>query len=154
MTTYSLPNAAHFYAQSQRNPAAELFNEARIAGQRRAFWAGLTRRSTALRTLDQAHATAQAGHYGGRQQVRLDAVRGTEGRAGDFDDQFHPLSDKTRQRWQSVANALEEGLALPPVQLVQVGNDYYVRDGHHRVSVARALGLDTVEAEVTVWGAE
>jgi len=151
MTTYSLPNAAQLYAQTQRNPAAELFNSARMAGQRRAFWAGLTRRSTALRTLDQAHTTAQAGRYGGRQQVRLDDVRGTEGRAGDFDDQFHPLSNKTRQRWQSVASALEAGLGLPPVHLIQVGKDYYVRDGHHRVSVARALGLETIEAEVTIW---
>jgi len=50
-----------------------------------------------------------------------------------------------------VADALDEGLVLPPVQLIQVGADYYVRDGHHRVSVTRALGLDVIEAEVTVW---
>jgi len=87
----------------------------------------------------------------GRQVVKLNAIRGTEGRPGDFDDQFYPLSDKTRQRWQSVADALDEGLVLPPVQLIQVGADYYVRDGHHRVSVTRALGLDVIEAEVTVW---
>ena len=55
------------------------------------------------------------------------------------------------QRWQSVANALDEGVPLPPVQLIQVGAAYYVRDGHHRVSVNRALGQEVIEADVTVW---
>jgi hypothetical protein len=151
MMNYGLPHAAHLYAQSQRNPATELFSGARIAGQRRSIWASLTRRSSGLRILDQVRASAPGARFGGRRQVRLNDIRGTEGRAGDFDDQFHPLTDTTRQRWQSVATAMEAGLVLPPVQLIQVGDDYYVRDGHHRVSVARALGQDTIEAEVTVW---
>jgi hypothetical protein len=83
--------------------------------------------------------------------VRLADIRGTEGRAQGFDDEFYPLSDQTRQRWQSVACALEAGIELPPVQLIQVGSTYYVRDGHHRVSVNRALGQEAIEAEVTVW---
>ena len=83
--------------------------------------------------------------------MRLDDIRGTEGRAQGFDDQFNPLSDQTRQRWQRVAIALDEGVPLPPVQLIQVGGTYYVRDGHHRISVNRAMGLEVIEAEVTVW---
>jgi hypothetical protein len=150
MTTFTLPAAAAQYAEAQRraDPAAMLFGEALQAARRRTFWARLLRRSTALRTLLR---TAKAGCYVGRKQVNLDSIRGTEGRLGDFDDQFNPLSDQTRRRWQSVAEAMDAGVVLPPVQLIQVGGEYYVRDGHHRVSVARALGQDTIEADVTVW---
>ena len=153
MTAFALPNMAHTIAQSQdrNNQAAGLFSAARAAAQQRGWWAAITRRSHALRTLAQDHPQDKSGHYGGRQQVRLDDIRGSEGRTQGFDDAFYPLSDQTRQRWQSVANALQEGIGLPPVQLIQVGAVYYVRDGHHRVSVTRALGQDVIEAEVTVW---
>jgi hypothetical protein len=54
-------------------------------------------------------------------------------------------------RWLRVAAARDQGKVLPPVVLVQVGDVYFVRDGHHRISVARALGQLDIEAEVTVW---
>jgi hypothetical protein len=47
--------------------------------------------------------------------------------------------------------ARDESVPLPPIKLIQVGDCYYVRDGHHRLSVARALGEQFIEAEVTVW---
>jgi hypothetical protein len=50
-----------------------------------------------------------------------------------------------------VAQARQQGLSLPPVELTQVGEVYFVRDGHHRISVARALGQTDIEAEVRVW---
>jgi hypothetical protein len=53
-------------------------------------------------------------------------------------------------RWLSVARALEKGVALPPVELIQLGDRYFVRDGHHRISVARAMRQDEIEATVTV----
>jgi hypothetical protein len=53
--------------------------------------------------------------------------------------------------WLSVAVARQRGKSLPPVKLIQVGDVYYVQDGHHRISVARALGQRDIEAEVTVW---
>ena len=153
MTAFALPNMAHTVAQSQNqnNPAAGLFSAARAAADQRGFWAALLRRPHALRILAQDHPQGQSGHYAGRQQVRLDDIRGSEGRTQGFDDAFYPLSDQTRQRWQSVAGALQDGIALPPVQLIQVGSAYYVRDGHHRISVTRALGQEVIEAEVTVW---
>jgi hypothetical protein len=151
MTTYSLPTMATTLTHpAQLNSSATLFAAARATAQRRGLWASLTRRSNALRTLP----SVRGGHSAGRKLVPLNSIRGTEGRPGDFDDQFCPLSDQTRQRWQSVAAALDAGLVLPPVQLIQVGAEYYVRDGHHRVSVTRALGQDTIEAEVTVWNAD
>ena len=154
MMTNTMTTTAQLYAETQRlvSPAAMLFNAALSAGQRRRFWAGLLRRPTALRTLAMA-GRAMGGHSAGRRQVRLADIRGTEGRAGDFDSEFFPLTGQTRRRWESVAEAMEAGLVLPPVQLIEVGGEYYVRDGHHRVSVARALEQDTIETEVTVWSA-
>jgi hypothetical protein len=54
-------------------------------------------------------------------------------------------------RWLSVAAARDQDEVLPPVVLVRVGDVYFVRDGHHRISVALALGQLDIEAEVTIW---
>jgi hypothetical protein len=90
-------------------------------------------------------------HYGGIKCVSLNQIYGSMNRTGDFDHHFHPLDDRLRDRWVSVAMAQSQDIPLPPVSLVQVGACYFVEDGHHRVSVARALGQIAVEAEVTVW---
>ncbi|HSN74547.1 MAG TPA: transcriptional regulator, partial [Anaerolineae bacterium] len=76
---------------------------------------------------------------------------GSMGRTGDFDHHFHPLDDRLRSRWISVAMARRQFIPLPPVSLVQVGACYFVQDGHHRISVARALGESAIDAEVIVW---
>ena len=152
MTTYSLPSMEFMITDSlqRSNAAVALFNGALAAGQHRRTWAGLTRRPTALRHLPVAR--GQGGHSAGRRLVAIADIRGSEGRTGDFDDRFNPLSSQTRQRWQSVANAIiEEGVHLPPVDLIQVGAEYYVRDGHHRISVAAALGQEMIDATVTEW---
>ncbi len=95
-------------------------------------------------------------HYAGIRCVSLDQICGTlstgnVGRTGDFDHHFHPLDDRLRDRWVRVAMARSQDIPLPPVSLVQVGDCYFVEDGHHRISVARALGEAFIEAEVTVW---
>ena len=151
MTAYSSPIMVQTIAASQNrnNAAVVLFNTALAAGQQRQFWAWLTRRPTALRHLPAG--AGQGGRYAGRQWVALADIRGSEGRTKGFDDRFNPLSSQTRQRWQSVANAIEDGVHLPPVELIQVAADYYVRDGHHRISVAAALGQAEIEAVVTQW---
>lgn len=87
-------------------------------------------------------------HYAGQQSVAIDQIKGTESREGDFDDAFYPLHDRLRSRWLGVAAARLAGRELPPVELTQVGGIYYVQDGHHRISVAKALGEDFVDAEV------
>jgi len=88
---------------------------------------------------------------GGLQTVEVRRILGSEGRSRDFDRHFLPLRKCTRERWTSIAAAQLMGIPLPPVSLIQVGERYYVRDGHHRVSVARALGQEYIEAEITVW---
>ena len=87
----------------------------------------------------------------GLQIVPVKAIRGSSGRSTDFDADFHPLNENTRDRWLSIATAAIRGDALPPVSLVQIGQEYFVQDGNHRVSVFRAIGQDFVDAEVTEW---
>ena len=86
--------------------------------------------------------------YRGLQTVPVDQIVGSTDRFRDFDRAFRPRRDHTAARWKSVAHADAEGKALPPVQLYQVGGAYFVRDGHHRVSVARTRGRLYVDAEV------
>jgi hypothetical protein len=86
---------------------------------------------------------------GGIRDIPLDRVVGTvePNRAHQFDSEFRP-SPTTRERWLRVWMALNRGAALPPITVVKVGDSYAIRDGHHRVSVARANGLDSIRALV------
>jgi hypothetical protein len=92
------------------------------------------------------------GHYAGTEPVAISRIRGSEGRCADFDAQFRPIQSHTRERWINVAIARLRGHNLPPVELLKRGEEYYVRDGHHRISVAKALGECYVDAMVTVCG--
>ena len=76
-------------------------------------------------------------------------IVGTVDRAADFDRGFRPTTTRLRSRWERIAAAQRRGEALPPVSLFQVGDLYFVRDGHHRVSVAKSLGRDDIDAYVT-----
>ena len=86
---------------------------------------------------------------GGRQEIPLGAIRGTlePSRSAQFDPDFRP-APIARSRWQRVWLAEERGTALPPISVVAVGDSYVLRDGHHRVSVARARGALTIDALV------
>jgi hypothetical protein len=85
----------------------------------------------------------------GLRVVPLEAIVGTIDRGRDFDRRFRPISGRVRSRWEQIAAAARRGDALPPVDLVKVGEIYFVRDGHHRVSVARALARGDIDAYVT-----
>lgn len=85
----------------------------------------------------------------GLRVVPLDAIVGTIDRQRDFDRGFRPTSRRLRPRWEHIAAAMRRGEALPPVDLLKLGDIYFVRDGHHRVSVARALGHEDIDAYVT-----
>jgi hypothetical protein len=130
-----------------------LYAHARDRAQRGQFWSMLIGRSRCLLTLDEIK-TACTAHPHPHAQIRtvpIEQIRGSESRSGDFDRDFNPLQDHHKRRWLSVAGARERGKALPPVELIQVGDVYFVRDGHHRVSVARALGQRNIEARIVVW---
>jgi hypothetical protein len=91
----------------------------------------------------------------GTQIVPISQIRGSTngGRCRDFDADFRPLKTHNQARWLGVASAWQQRVKLPPVVLVQVGSFYFVEDGHHRLSVAKALGQTQIEAVVTVWKA-
>jgi hypothetical protein len=130
-----------------------LYSRARNRGRQGQVWSTLTGRSRRLLTLAEIEATStvHARRYAGIRAVPIGQVRGSQGRSNDFDREFNPLQDHNKRRWLGVAAARQRGKALPPVELVQVGDVYFVRDGHHRISVARALGQQDIEAKVMVW---
>ena len=89
-------------------------------------------------------------HYAGTKVIPLDAIVGSVDKVRDFDRRFRPTSTRSRERWERLARASRTGEDIPPIEVYQVGDYYFVRDGHHRVSVARSLDLKMIEAQVTV----
>jgi hypothetical protein len=84
----------------------------------------------------------------GEQVIPLDAIVGTvDRRQGEFDRAFRPASG-TRGRWERIAEARKRGEAMPPIDVFKIGDLYFVQDGHHRVSVARAMGDKDINANV------
>jgi len=138
---------------STRSYAEALFASARRAGRLRQAWARLHGQSRRLLDLHTVAASSTVGdrRAAGTQIVPIRQIHGSEGRCEDFDAEFHPLREHTEERWVSVARAQLRGLGLPPVELIQLGDAYFVRDGHHRISVAAALGQQEIDAVVTVW---
>lgn len=108
-------------------------------------------RSNSLTSLAEAkQGYAFAGQARSRlQQVHLARIVGSVNRTRDFDRNFNPLTNVTRQRWERVNQAFRDGVLLPPVSLQKLGDNYYVKDGHHRISVARHHGATFIDAEVT-----
>jgi hypothetical protein len=130
-----------------------MHSSARGRARRGRMKAAITGKSNALFSLREVDETCQvkARRHAGVRTVEIDRIQGSEGRCGDFDRQFNPVQDHTASRWRGIAKAREEGKSLPPINVVQIGDVYFVVDGHHRVSVARALGQMEIEAKVTQW---
>ncbi len=130
--------------------ALALFRNATWRAISHRLWAFFNRRSAQLLELDRVIAgrAVESSHSLGTRPVDIHQIRGTEGRAKDFDDQFNPLKERIRDRWKRVAMAFLKGEALPAVELVEVDGVYFVRDGHHRISVAHAMGRAYIDAEV------
>jgi lipoate-protein ligase A len=87
--------------------------------------------------------------YRGSQVVPIKMIVGSEGRYHDFNKFFLPRREHLRQRWQRVDEAHIKDIILPPIQLYEVGGAYFVRDGNHRVSVAKLQNVEFIDAEVT-----
>ena len=86
----------------------------------------------------------------GLRVIKLDSIVGTVDRSRDFDRRFRPTSARVRERWERLALASRRGEEIPPIEVYRVGELHFIIDGHHRVSVALAQGLSTIEAFVTV----
>ena len=85
----------------------------------------------------------------GLQVIRLDSIVGSVDRTREFDRRFRPTSGRLRRRWEAIDKAMRRGESMPPISVYRIGDLHFVSDGHHRVSVARELGLETIDAYVT-----
>ncbi|GAB4533200.1 MAG: universal stress protein [Anaerolineae bacterium] len=85
----------------------------------------------------------------GLQDIPLDAIVGSVGRYNDFTRSFLPRRDSDQHRWARVMAQVTDMGGLPPIEVYQIGDAFFVKDGNHRVSVARELGAPTIQAYVT-----
>ena len=127
---------------------------ARLVRERRraSFVNRLRRRCSAclrLRVYDAAAGTGRAAGAAGIREIPLDQISGTmePSRAAQFDSDFRP-GPLARTRWERVWLAEHRGAVLPPISVTPVGDGFAIRDGHHRVSVARARGALTIDAVI------
>jgi hypothetical protein len=92
--------------------------------------------------------TMEGESYRGMREVPVDRIVGSMDRFRDFDRQFLPKRKNTANRWKSIDRAYHQDVLLPPIQLYKVGDVYFVKDGNHRVSVAREHDVAYIDAEV------
>jgi len=85
----------------------------------------------------------------GLQTIKLDTVVGSVDSLRDFDRRFRPTSARVRERWERLALAQRRGESIPPIDVYRIGDLHFVKDGHHRVSIALATGQKTIDAYVT-----
>lgn len=135
--------------------ALHLYRRVTLLGWLGNLWSKITRRPSKLLDLNHyaKRLRLKGRHYAGIEAVSIHQIRGTQGKEADFNASFAPLNERTRSRWLGIAIARLQGTPLPPVELIQVGQTYFVVDGHHRISVAKALGEQIIDAEVTKWNA-
>src|SRR5438552_1957539 len=137
----------------ERIRAIQDFDSARARAFRRSLLTILTGRAQRLRSLEPLLRAAglEGRSFGGVQEIPIDRIVGSvapEVKTGDFDPGFLPINRRMRERWTRIYQAMVEGDELPPIDVYKVGDNYYVIDGHHRVSVARSLGRDLINARV------
>ena len=131
---------------------AAAVNDFHLARQRAALemiLARLTGKSAELLSFDDVRRKLRASGSTprGERDIPLDAIVGSVGRYADFTRSFLPKQDSDEDRWARVG-ATDDLLALPPIEVYQIGEAYFVRDGNHRVSVARQKGLRYLPAYV------
>jgi len=133
--------------------ALDDFHRLRSKAALERFWAGIRGESLDLMPYDEVSSKLRAVSQTniGVQQVPLENIIGSVNRTSDFDRNFRPLSDGDRSRWANVKAAMTSPYTtgVPPVSLYKIGEAYFVLDGNHRISIAKEMGLDSIEAYVT-----
>ncbi|HUF37867.1 MAG TPA: universal stress protein [Anaerolineales bacterium] len=123
--------------------------------RRRAFWQGVRKwfsgESDALLPFDQVRAAIpiKGQRYRGLRSIPIDQIVGSMGRYHEFNRAFLPIQDHTEDRWVNIGRAHYQQVSLPPIEVYKVGEVYFVKDGNHRVSFARQIGMDQLDAYVT-----
>jgi len=130
----------------------KMFREMLAHGSLFRLWAKMMHRRFSLLVLGETlkNHPVEASHFAGLKAVHIDHIQGTLNKAGEFDAEFNPTQNRSLSRWVGIALEKLRGNDLPPVYLIQVDGIYYVRDGHHRISVSRAMGQAFIDAEVTI----
>lgn len=127
------------------------FSKARRGQQLRALIAKVKGGGKPILFLDDV--TAALGRTGSRRlglrSIPIDSIVGTVDRGHGFDGEFRPTTRRVRPRWERIAVAARRGESFPPIDVYRIGTIHFVEDGHHRVSVARQLGHELIEARVT-----
>jgi hypothetical protein len=133
--------------------ALKIYRRARILSWWRKLWARIRGRDNRLLKLDfvTKGKCVRGWRYAGLQTINIDHIIGSEGHWDQFDNGFYPTHSSDKTHWLSVAMKLRMDLMPKPVELVEIGSNYFVQSGIYQVSVARALGLKTVRAYVILW---
>ncbi len=130
--------------------ALQDFKRARQQAAMRQLMARITGKSSDLMAYKEIEQLQVLGtKEGGIQEIPLDRIVGSVGRYKDFTRDFLPKRASDAERWARVKAAVIDMRGMPPIEVYQIGEVYFVKDGNHRVSVARQLGTDTISAYVT-----
>jgi len=127
------------------------FFKARRKAVLSSIFAGLRGQSTDMLSFEEARKLLRPTNeaYEGVKTVEIAKIVGSEGRYRDFDRNFLPRRKNTRRRWQNISVAHQLQIDLPAIKVYDLGGLYFIRDGNHRVSVARQRGVEFIDAEVT-----
>ncbi len=117
------------------------------------FWAGMSGKSLDLLPFQEVSSKLRAVSQKdlGLQEVPLKNIIGSVNRNEDFDRYFRPLNSDTETRWANVKTAMVSPYSqgIPPVSLYKIGDAYFALDGNHRISIAKEMGMESIEAYVT-----
>jgi hypothetical protein len=135
-----------------RVTAIDRFDDARRRARLNQWWESLTKKTRCLLPFGPIHKLFlhSSGIHQGIREIPLARIVGTLAQEPEFDRDFRPLHKNQRQRWSNVW-VLHSGIGWPPIVVHEIGDLYFVEDGHHRTSVARDLGLNVIEADVTAY---
>lgn len=141
MNMYLSPNHIRSYL-------SDIFSTLRRQAVKEILWAKLSRRNTKLPIFPEQGPERSANRkLIDTEDILIEQIAGTLGRQNDFDFKFRPLKSYLKDRWVNVYLSLERD-GWSPIVVHRVGDKYYVEDGHHRVSVARSLGMVYIQAKV------
>jgi hypothetical protein len=131
--------------------SARHFQKARMQAFWQEAWALLRGKSIDLLRFEEVkhRLRLRDERYLGLKEIELDKIVGSVGRYKDFTRSFLPRTNAVRSRWQRLDAMAHGPEGFPPIEVYKIGDVYFVIDGNHRVSVARALGAKTIEAYVT-----
>lgn len=135
------------------NKAIDDFRQARSKAELQRLWSTITGKPVELLPYDEISKRLHTAGLSskGLKEIPIDAIVGSVNRYQDFNRDFLPLRDEDMQRWASVKAAMTSpgSTGLPPIRVYKLGDVYFVLDGNHRVSIARQMGIEQIEAYVT-----